>query len=145
MISMISLATASDLHRRECKGNARRRRGRWIDQQLVIRPRSSVGLEQQPSKLWVAGSNPAGDANRLNALERRSSFGFVPIPLPIPRLLSINASHSCRPRDNPLVGGSSPPATANSLSTMDTTLDTTTTDGEGESQSPTERLLIRGS
>ena len=26
-------------------------------------PRSSVGLEQQPSKLWVAGSNPAGDAS----------------------------------------------------------------------------------
>src|SRR5438105_12256449 len=28
-------------------------------------PRSSARIEQQPSKLWVAGSNPAGVASKL--------------------------------------------------------------------------------
>ena len=34
---------------------------------LKIRPRSSAGLEQEPSKLWVAGSSPAGVAKFMVA------------------------------------------------------------------------------
>lgn len=32
----------------------------------IQRFRSSVGLEQQPSKLWVLGSNPNGITNKQN-------------------------------------------------------------------------------
>lgn len=34
--------------------------------QSIWRFRSSVGLEQQPSKLWVLGSNPNGITKRNN-------------------------------------------------------------------------------
>ena len=30
---------------------------------MVLTVRSSAGLEQEPSKLWVGGSSPSGQAN----------------------------------------------------------------------------------
>ena len=53
--------------------------------QSIWRFRSSVGLEQQPSKLWVLGSNPNGITKRNNfkskkeriLLSVKSSFGYL--------------------------------------------------------------------
>ena len=50
--------------------------------QSIWRFRSSVGLEQQPSKLWVLGSNPNGITKEKTAsqsIERRflSSYRFL--------------------------------------------------------------------
>ena len=33
---------------------------------MIQSARSSAGLEQQPSKLWVGGSSPSGQANRAH-------------------------------------------------------------------------------
>ena len=33
---------------------------------MIKSARSSAGLEQQPSKLWVGGSSPSGQANRAH-------------------------------------------------------------------------------
>ena len=33
---------------------------------MILSARSSAGLEQQPSKLWVGGSSPSGQANRAH-------------------------------------------------------------------------------
>jgi hypothetical protein len=58
---------------------------------MGIRSRSSVGTEQQPSKLWVAGSSPA----EITKLQTRSSVWLEP------------AAH------NGLVGGSNPSGSTN--------------------------------
>ena len=40
-----------------------------------LRFRSSVGLEQQPSKLWVLGSNPSEITERLPKSENTLTYG----------------------------------------------------------------------
>ena len=60
-------------------------------ERMGVRSRSSVGSEQRPSKPWVAGSSPAGIANRkdvgvgtqgelipLSAADYRSREGSIP-------------------------------------------------------------------
>lgn len=49
--------------------------------QSIWRFRSSVGLEQQPSKLWVLGSNPNGitlcpHAGHIGTKQRQRGFYF---------------------------------------------------------------------
>ena len=48
--------------------------------------RSSVGLEQQPSKLWVLGSNPNGITIIIKARKRKKMVGNRKIILPFFRL-----------------------------------------------------------
>ena len=43
----------------------------------IQRFRSSVGLEQQPSKLWVLGSNPNGITNKTKRKKHHLSNHLV--------------------------------------------------------------------
>ena len=47
-------------------------------ERMGVRSRSSVGSEQRPSKPWVAGSSPAGIANKRSVAQSGSASGLGP-------------------------------------------------------------------